>query len=139
MQPFFCIKYTVLIGTPRRGSDRTARLIREVSFQPRWGLQNAEFDVNKVLTPNEYYDILCGCASEFQMWETVYCHSLPDHEALLDWVRATRLRPYLEAMGDEQASDFEQELLRLVRDTYPVQKDGNVLLRFRRFFFVAER
>ena len=127
------------VQIPMNQDEPLFRMIHEVSSQPRWKFQNIYFDTNKVLEPLEYYDILCGCSSAFQMWETVYCHSLPSHEALLDWVRSTRLRPYLEALDSEGAAAFEQELLLRVKDIYPVQKDGNVLFRFRRFFFIAEK
>lgn len=127
------------VQIPMNQHEPLFRMIREVSDEPRWGFRNTHFDVNDVREPQEYYDILCGCSSEFQMWETVYCHSLPSHEALVDWVRGTRLRPYLAALDSEGAAAFEEELLLRVKDVYPIQKDGNVLLRFRRFFFVAER
>ena len=71
------------------------------------------------------------------MWETVYYHALPSHQALVDWVKGTRLRPYLDALDSENAASFENEILRRTVEEYPVRNDGNVLLRFRRFFFVA--
>lgn len=124
---------------PMNQDEPLFRIIHEVSSQPRWGFRNIHFDVNKTLEPAEYYDILSGCSSAFQIWETVYCHSLPSHDALLDWVRGTRLRPYLEALSDADAAAFESELLLQAKEAYPFQKDGSVLLRFRRFFFTAER
>ena len=127
------------VQIPMNQDEPLFRMIREVSSQPQWGFRDIYFDVNEALEPPGYYDILCGCSSAFQMWETVYCHSLPSHEALIDWVRGTRLRPYLEALDSEGAAAFERELLLRVRDVYPIQKDGNVLLRFRRFFFAPER
>lgn len=127
------------VQIPMNQDEPLFRIIRQVASQPKWGFRNIHFDVNETLEPAEYYDILSGCSSAFQIWETIYCHALPSHEALLDWVRGTRLRPYLEALDDAGAAAFEQELLLQAREAYPVQKDGNVLLRFRRFFFTAER
>ena len=80
-----------------------------------------------------------GFLITLQIWETVYCHCLPSHQALVDWVRGTRLRPYLDALDCENAATFEKEILRRTTEAYPLRRDGNVLLRFRRFFFTAEK
>ena len=92
---------------------------------------------NNTLQPDEYYDILSDCSSNFQIWETIYCHALPSHQALVDWIKGTRLRPYLDTLNDENKLLFENEILNHVIRTYPLRKDGNTLLHFRRFFFIA--
>lgn len=120
MEPLFCI-------------------IDEVASDSRWGLGEQCFWAGGALCPDAYYDILSNCSSDFQMWETVYYHALPSHQALVDWIKGTRLRPYLEALDSENAAAFENEILCRAVKAYPARRDGNIILRFRRFFFVAEK
>ena len=74
------------------------------------------------------------CASSFDMWEIKYYHSLPDHRALIEWVRGTRLRPYLACLDENGRAALEAELLSRAAKAYPLTRSGEVLLGFRRFF-----
>lgn len=91
------------------------------------------------LTPEEYFDLLAENSVDFTMWETTYMHRLPSHQAILDWYRSTGLRPYLEAAVNEEAREsFLQEVFRQVKEAYPVQKNGEIVFRFPRLFFMAQ-
>ena len=125
------------VQLPMNQREPLFRIIDEVASDSSWGLGDRCFQSNDTLHPDEYYDILSKCSSDFQMWETTYYHSLPSHQALVDWVKGTRLRPYLDALDSKNAESFENEVLHRTMEAYPVRDDGNVLLRFRRFFFVA--
>lgn len=120
---------------PMNGEEPLFRLIKEVAAEPRWGLQGVPLQRGDAA----YYDILFGCASAFDMWEVKYYHPLADHKALVEWVKGTRLRPYLAFLGEERGAEFEAEITRRSEALYPVGKDGWVVLGFRRFFFTAEK
>ena len=122
---------------PMNGEEPLFRIIRETADNPRWGVGDAANEVNGTLSPDEYFDILSGCASAFQIWETTYYHVLAGHEALIEWVRGTRLRPYLARLSAEEGAKFEAEILEKARKVYPLLDGGRVILRFRRFFFTA--
>ena len=62
---------------------------------------------------------------------------MPSHAALLDWVRSTRLRPYLDALDKAAGAQFEAEILEAAKRAYPVMQNGEIDFRFRRFFFIA--
>ena len=126
------------VQLPMNQEEPLFRIIGETASDPRWGLGKC-FRSNDTLCSDEYYHILSDCSSDFQMWETVYYHALPSHQALVDWIKGTRMRPYLDALDSENAVLFEKEILRRTVETYPVKSNGNVLLRFRRFFFIASR
>jgi trans-aconitate 2-methyltransferase len=88
----------------------------------------------------EYYDMLSPEASRVDLWTTTYYHVLPHTAAIVDWMRGTGLRPYLEALAnDEQRAQFEARYLAEMEKAYPAQADGRVLLPFRRLFVVAYR
>jgi trans-aconitate 2-methyltransferase len=74
------------------------------------------------------------------MWETEYSHVMESAGAILEFIRGTGLRPYLEALGNDAD---RQHYMRLLADAvahdYPRQSDGKVLFPFRRLFFIAYR
>ncbi|QDT97620.1 trans-aconitate 2-methyltransferase [Gimesia aquarii] len=87
-----------------------------------------------------YYNLLVPLVSHVEIWETDYIHVLESVEAILEWFRGTGLRPYLEALAnDQQRAQFEQELLDRYRPAYPPQQNGKVLFPFRRLFIIAYR
>lgn len=66
-------------------------------------------------------------------------HTLPSHEAIMDWYRGTGMRPYLQALDDAGRKKFEAEVFSQVREEYPTQSDGSIIFPFPRFFFLATR
>ena len=89
------------------------------------------------LDSNEYYEILSECSSSFDIWETKYYHSMPDHRALIEWVKSAKLRPYLDFLSEEKGKELESEILERAKTEYPIRFDGNILFGFRRLFFTA--
>ena len=64
---------------------------------------------------------------------------MPDHEAIAEWYRSTGMRPYLEALNERDAAEFESRVMERVRREYAVRKNGEIIFRFPRFFFVANK
>lgn len=95
---------------PMNGEEPLYHLIREMAAEPEWGLRDAVLQTNETLTPAAYFDILTGCAADFDMWEVKYYHPLADHRALVEWVKGTKLRPYLDFLGAERGRQFEEAL-----------------------------
>ena len=115
--------------------------ILEIARDPIWEQRTRQAaQAIKVERPSFYYDLLQPLTARLDLWETEYLHILDDPQAILDWIRGTGLRPFLEALeSDEQRSQFEERLLAGVSQAYPRQKDGRVLFPFRRLFLVAYR
>lgn len=92
------------------------------------------------LTPEAYFDLLGAISDDFTMWETVYMHRMPSHQAIMEWYSSTGLKPYLESAVDEESREaFYQEVFRQVREAYPVQGNGEIIFRFPRLFFIAKK
>ncbi len=125
------------VQIPMNSDEPLFRLIRDISDEPQWGFSQIRLQPNETLTPEDYYNILAKCSSAFQMWEVKYAHRLPGHSALTEWVKSTRLRPYLDFLGSEKGELFLQKITDRAKQIYPVMADGNVVLGFRRFFFTA--
>lgn len=91
-------------------------------------------------SPSFYYDVLEAIATHIDLWETEYYHQMESPQSILNWVRATGLRPFLAALEtEEEKQRFEQLVLEDYTQAYPPQKDGRILFPFRRLFMIAYR
>ena len=91
------------------------------------------------LSQEEYYDILSDMSKDVSVWQTTYFHILHSHEDILEWYRSTGLKPYLDELSanPELKAEFEKAFIENLKKQYPLQKDGNIIFRFPRFFFIA--
>ena len=56
-------------------------------------------------------------------WETVYYHNMPNVQAMVEWVKGTRLRPYLNALDADAAAELEKEITELAEKAYHTQEN----------------
>ncbi len=127
------------IQMPGNFHAATHTIMAAVAQEPRWRdiLQNATEGVG-VETLAFYYDLLQPLAASLDLWETEYLHILDGPEAILEWIRATGMRPYLQALPNEQQrKQFQDLCLDRFREAYPRRKSGAVLFPFRRIFVIA--
>jgi trans-aconitate 2-methyltransferase len=64
---------------------------------------------------------------------------MPDVAAILEWVKGTGLRPYLDALGPDEHTPFLEAYARGLDLAYPPRSDGRRLFSFPRLFIVAVR
>jgi trans-aconitate 2-methyltransferase len=125
------------VQTPMNYKEPIHTIIQEVSTSDVW---RKKFDSPRIfhnLTPERYFDLLSEIASDFCLWETTYYHVLKSHKDIMEWYRGTGLRPYLNALSDEDAREFEQAVFERVVKQYPKQQNDEIIFRFPRFFFTA--
>lgn len=89
--------------------------------------------------PAAYFDALGPKAARLDVWHTVYNHPMADAAAIVDWVRSTGLRPYLDRISPADHPDFLADYESRIASAYPPMADGRRLLRFPRLFVVAVR
>jgi trans-aconitate 2-methyltransferase len=113
--------------------------LHALARQERW--QEKTRGVAELFTCHDhrfYYDLLVQHLAVVEMWETNYFHALGSHQAILEWIRSTGLKPYLERIADEsEKREFEQSVLERIIIDYPAQADGKVLFPFKRLFVVG--
>jgi len=128
------------VQIPMNFQEPIHKIIESTVSQPPWTELIPHTRLFYTLSQEAYYDILSDISTNFTLWQTTYLHRMPSHQAIMDWYSSTGLRPYLDAAVDEDAREgFYQEVFRQVQEAYPVQKNGEIIFRFPRFFFIAKR
>jgi len=115
------------------------RAIDRVAADQRW---TCSFPVLKnILTIHPasfYYDLLAGRVKKFDLWKTSYIHVMDSHQAIVDMIRTTGMKPFLDALTTaEEKTEFESLVLNELGTEYDVRRDGKVLFPFERLFFIA--
>lgn len=127
------------VQMPMNGEEPLFKLISSITSEPRWGFSAMNIEKNETLLPEEYFDILSSCTESFDIWETVYYHRMPSIGAMVEWTKGTRLRPYINALDKSGAELLEKEISERAAEIYGKQKNGEIIFKFRRFFFTAEK
>lgn len=94
-----------------------------------------------VLEVDEYHDLLAPHAATLDIWETEYFLRLEGNDPVLEWVKATGLRPILILNGlrGDELKRFIEVYRKRLRRAYPPRADGYTLYPLRRLFLVATR
>jgi trans-aconitate 2-methyltransferase len=116
-------------------------LMRDVAHEEpfREPLANAARMRDALPRPRDYYDALKPLCTRLDIWHTIYNHVLDDANAIVEWVKGTGLRPFLDPLQLPERKLFLAEYTARVAAAYLPQADGKVLLRFPRIFIVVVR
>ena len=130
---------TLAVQMPDNIDEPSHILMRETAHDGPWRMRLAEAaKVRDALPkPGAYYDALRPLCTRLEIWHTVYNHALDDASAIVEWVKGTGLRPYLEPLEIPQRKAFLAAYTARIAGGYLPQADGRVLLRFPRLFIVA--
>ncbi|MGZ5926918.1 MAG: trans-aconitate 2-methyltransferase [Rhizomicrobium sp.] len=91
-----------------------------------------------LLAPERYCELLTQLA-RVEMWRTTYFHPMRSVTAVVEWLRATGLRPFLAQLGKAQQDRFLSLYEARLATVLPPLSDGGRLLAFPRFFLIAQR
>ena len=125
------------VQTPMNYQEPIHLIIEEVSTSKKWFSKFSHQRIFYNLTQSEYYDLLSEISSDFCIWQTTYFHKMKTHNDIIEWYRSTGLRPYLDALPQEDKLEFEKDIYNLLTAAYPKQENGEIIFRFPRFFFMA--
>lgn len=123
---------------PNNFAEPSHRLMRELPgpWSARLGAIHTRAPVG---TPAFYYDVLAPHARAVDIWQTTYEHVMPNAAAIVEWVKGTGLRPYLEQLSPEERSPFLEAYTRAIDAAYPPRAGGARLFSFPRLFIVVVR
>lgn len=118
----------------------SAEAIRQTTRQAEYESFFSDFDeaLHRLDDP-AYYDVLSASSRALDLWVTHYYHVMEDHAAIVEWMKSTALRTYLDRLPSSQQEPFLAAVLERLKQVYPTQRDGRVLFIFKRLFFIAYR
>jgi trans-aconitate 2-methyltransferase len=127
------------VQMPDNMAEPSHVLMRKAAAEGPWAEQlrgAARLPLPPVRT---YHDALRPVASRVEIWHTAYNHVLDGPGAIVEWVKATGLRPFIDPLTPTDREAFLARYLEHIVEAYPCTTDGKVLLRFPRLFIVAVR
>jgi len=129
------------IQMPDNREEPTHRLMRAVAAEAPWAEPIGDADrLRTLLLPlGGYYDLLAPVAARVDVWHTIYQHPMADAAAIVEWVRGTGLKPFVDRLPADLQASYLAEYERRVDQAYPARTDGKRLLAFPRMFIVAQR
>lgn len=127
------------VQMPDNLGEPTHMLMEEVAHAGPWAGAFASRGIRRPTLPSPagYFEALGPKSSRLDVWHTIYNHPLADAAAIVEWVKGTGLRPYLEQVEPELREAFLDAYLERIAACYPPMSDGRVLLRFPRLFLTA--
>ncbi len=133
---------SLAIQMPDNLNEPSHASMRTVAESPRFASQLKEASKARpeLGTPDWYYALLRPLASRVDIWRTTYFHPLPGGlGAVVEWVKATGLRPFLNPLSEAEQQNYIAAYLDELAKYYKPLPDGTVILPFPRLFIVATR
>ncbi len=128
------------VQMPNNLDEPSHRLMAEAAAAGPWAakLAAAAAARDPLPAPEDYYRRLKPFCAMLDLWQTTYCHPLRGTAGIVDWLKTTGLRPYLAPLTPDEQSGFLAAYETRLVQAYPKLDDAMVLLRFPRFFLVAQ-
>lgn len=129
------------IQMPDNREEPTHRSMREVAALAPWShfIDDAASIRTRILPLEAYYDLLSPQAAEVDVWRTAYQHPMESPAKIVEWVRATGLKPFIDPLPEAERASFLAEYERRIAQAYQPRADKRLLLAFPRMFIVARR
>jgi trans-aconitate 2-methyltransferase len=131
----------VALQVPDNFQEPSHMLMKEAARAGSWAAKVAPAEGMRdvIPSPDDYYNRMKPMAARVDIWRTVYHHPLDGTGAIVEMLRSTGLRPFLELLDDAEKPKFVAAYEERLAKAYPPLVDGKVLLRFPRLFVVAVR
>jgi trans-aconitate 2-methyltransferase len=129
---------TLAVQMPDNTEEPTHQLMSEVALARPWRARLTGAVRSPLPTARAYYEALKPAAARLDIWRTAYHHVLPSAAAIVDFVRATGLRRFLDPLEESERAEFLAMYTDRIAAAYPPLAGGNTLLAFPRLFLIAE-
>jgi trans-aconitate 2-methyltransferase len=129
------------VQMPDNLDEPSHRLMREIASQPRYAeiIGGASAVRSRILAASGYYDLLAAKASNVDVWRTEYQHRMESPASIVEWLRATGLKSFVDPLPAELRTSFLADYEQRIAQAYPARADRRRLLAFPRLFIVATR
>jgi trans-aconitate 2-methyltransferase len=132
---------SLAVQSPDNLDEPSHRLMREIAAAGPWAaeLAGAARAREERHDAGWYFRLLRAHAARVEVWRTTYFHALDGARAVVEWLKATGLRPFLDPLSAAGREAFLALYQASIAEAYPAEADGTVLFPFPRLFFVATR
>jgi trans-aconitate 2-methyltransferase len=129
------------VQMPDNLEEPSHQLMGEVASDGPWAakLKDAAAARTELRPADWYFHLLRPHASHVDVWRTTYFHPLAGAHAIVEWLKGTGLRPFLDPLEKSEREAFLARYEEAIAQAYPAEADGTVLLPFPRLFVVATR
>jgi trans-aconitate 2-methyltransferase len=114
-------------------------VMRETAAEGPWAQKLGKLGQvrDRLPPPATYYDALRAHATRIDIWHTIYNHPLEGADGIIEWVKGTGLRPYIDPLDADEREAYLAKYRERIAKAYPQASDGKALLRFPRLFIVC--
>ena len=126
---------------PDNLDEPSHRLMSEVASDGPWAakLKDAAGARTERHLADWYFRLARPHAPHVDIWRTTYFHPLAGAHAVVEWLKGTGLRPFLDPLDASERQAFLALYEGKIAKAHPAEPDGTVLLPFPRLFVVAAR
>ena len=107
--------------------DRRGRTVGEEAASDRQDAALQRIDGRSRLAPS-------SISASVDIWEVTYLHVMSSVASIVEWMETTSLAPLLAPLYPADRRKFLASYTAELKEVYPPQPDGSVLLRLRRLF-----
>jgi trans-aconitate 2-methyltransferase len=126
------------VQMPRNFGAPTHVIANEVAAMRQWSAKLIHLiKPPPVHEPAHYYDLMCDYFARVELWETEYIQVLTGADPVLEWIKGSWLRQFLERLDADEITAFERAYAERVALAYPRRPDGTTILPFRRLFMLG--
>lgn len=113
--------------------------MRRVASEGTWAEQLKNAAREPLAPPVDYYNALLPKSSRIDIWHTVYNHPLDGVDAVVEWVKGTGLKPFIDPLSNDERAKFLATYRDALVSHFQPAANGKVLLPFPRLFIVAQK
>jgi trans-aconitate 2-methyltransferase len=132
---------SLAVQTPDNLDEPSHRLMREIAAEGPWAdkVKDAAKAREARRGAEWYFRLLRAHGARVDIWRTTYFHPLAGAHAIVEWVKGTGLRPFVDPLEPGEREAYLARYEAAIAEAYPAEADGTVFLPFPRLFFVATR
>ena len=121
------------VQMPDNLDEPSHRLMREVAGAGPWAakLKDAAKARAERHDAGWYFRLLRAHASHVDVWRTTTTTRSPAPHAVVEWVKGTGLRPFLDPLDESEREAYLARYEAAIAEAYPAEGDGTVLCHFR--------
>ncbi|MGW0035361.1 methyltransferase domain-containing protein [Gordonia sp. NPDC003376] len=127
---------TFAVQVPSNADSPTRTLLADLAAAEPYATHLRDVRRLSLIDPIEYLEFFSERGFTVNAWESTYLHVLVGDDPVYEWLSGTGARPFLQALPEDLAKQFADDLKTRLREVFPERPWGTTM-PFRRTFAVA--